>query len=298
MQDVVWRDLEVFLALHRTGSHARAAKALGIDPTTVGRRLGTLEEGLGTRLFVRTPKGLSLTAMGTTLLPRALRVEEEMVSLGRELQGADANVEGTVRLTAGDGFVRYVLVPALAKLREGRPRLTIELRAETQLLDLSRREADVAVRLVAPKEPALVSRNVGSMAFGIFASRPYLDRRGSIKSTRDLASHDWIGFESELDRLPQNRWLRELVPAIRYVVRATATTIQTAACVEGVGLALLPEVVALHERSLVRVLPKVSPPPRAAFAVYHSDLKKNARVALVVRWVSGLMDEVSARQTP
>lgn len=288
MQDAVWRDLEVFLALHRAGSHARAGKALGIDPTTIGRRLGALEEGLGARLFVRTPKGLSLTPMGSTLLPRALRVEEEMVSLGRELQGADASVEGTVRLTAGDGFVRYVLVPALPKLREEQPRLTIELRAESQVLDLSRREADVAVRLVAPKEPALVSRKIGAMAFGIFASREYLDRRASIKSTRDLAGHDWIGFESALDRLPQNRWLRQLVPDLRYVLRATSTTIQSAACVEGLGLALLPDSVALHERSLVRVLPKVAPPARSVFAAYHSDLKRNARVALVVRWLSGL----------
>lgn len=289
MQRMTWRDFEVFLAVHRSGSHARAARVLGVDPTTVGRRLTALEEGLGARLFDRTPLGLVLTPSGSAVLPRAERVEEEMVAAARELEGADARVVGAVRVTAGDGFIQYVLVPALAALRQRQPGLVIELRADTKLLDLSRREADVAVRLVKSKEPSLIARPIGQMPFAIYASRAYLERRGAPRSTRELAAHEWIGFEPALDGLPQNRWLRRTVPELRYAVRTNATTAQVGACAEGLGLALLPMFVAAHEPRLVRVLPRITTPSRDAWAVSHVDLRKNARVAIVTAWLAGLL---------
>jgi DNA-binding transcriptional LysR family regulator len=285
-----WSDLEAFLAVAREGSHAKAGKALGVDPTTVGRRLAALEGELGARLFDRTPAGLVPTSAGRALVPRAERVEAELVAAARELSGADTRARGAVRLTSGDGVVRYVLVPALASLRAEHPALEVELRAETRMLDLSRREADVAVRLVRPKEPGLVARRLGAMAFGLFASQAYLSRRGTPRSTRDLAGHDWIGFEPALDRLPQNRWLAREVPGARRVVRANTTAVQVAACAEGLGLALFPLFVAPHEPRLVHVLPHVGPPAREAWAVTHADLRGNARVRAVLDWLGALFE--------
>ncbi|HSO34635.1 MAG TPA: LysR substrate-binding domain-containing protein [Labilithrix sp.] len=276
--------------MQRTGSHGGAGRALEVDPTTVGRRIGALEREAGVRLFVRTPSGLELTSAGKMLVPRAERIELEVLASERELRGSGAEVGGPLRLTAGDGLVQYVLVPGLAELRRQHGGVEIELRADTRTLDLSRREADVAVRLSRPTQPALVARKLGSMRFALYGSRAYLDRRGTPRGLRDLGSHDWIGFDETLDALPQNRWLRRAVRAPHWVVRANTTAAQVVACAEGHGLALLPTFVAPHEPRLVPVLPRVVGPSREAWAVFHSDMRNDRRVAAVVAWLARVVD--------
>lgn len=286
MQVMSWDDLRVFLAVQRSGSHGGAARTLRVDPTTVGRRIGALEQETGVRLFVRTPAGLELSGAGKRLLPRAERIEAEVLASERELRGADAAVEGPLRITAGDGLVNYVLVPALAELRREHEGVAVEVRADTRMLDLSRREADIAVRLSRPTQPALVARKLGTMRFAIYASRAYLDRRGTPRSLRDLAAHDWIGFDESHDALPQHRWLRRAVREPRWVLRANTTTAQVTACAEGHGLALLATFVAPREPRLVPVLPRVVGPARDAWVVFHADLRDNPRVGVVMQWLA------------
>jgi DNA-binding transcriptional LysR family regulator len=287
---MAWDDFQVFLAVHRTGSHARAGRALGVDPTTIGRRLAALEAELGARLFDRTPAGLTATPSAQALVPRLQRVEAELLAAEQELHGADARIAGPVRITASDGLVNYVLVPALVALRRRHPGLAIELGSETRTLDLSRREADVAVRLVRPKEPALVARKLGTMPFSLYASRAYLEHNGTPRSTAELERHDWIGFEAALDRLPQVTWLRRTVPRLRYAIRANTTAIHVAACAAGHGLALLPSFIAGHEPDLVPVLPRLAGPTRDVWAVAHTAMRRNARVALILAWLSSVVE--------
>lgn len=279
-------DLEVFLAVARGGSHAKAGKLLSVDATTVGRRLGALERALGAKLFQRDATGLSATAAGRALLPRAERVEAELSAAARELQGRDARVTGTVRITGGDGLVHDVLVPLLPALLRAHPGLSVELRADTRTLDLSRREADVALRLSRPREAGLVARKLAAVPFGLYASPEYLVRRGTPRSLADLSSHDFVAFEPELDRLPQNRWLTDTVGDLRPVVRANTTVVQTAACVAGLGIALFPTFVARREARLVRVLAGAPTPSRDLYAVVHGDLRENARVRAVLGWLA------------
>jgi DNA-binding transcriptional LysR family regulator len=127
----------------------------------VGRRITALEDALGARLLLRTPERLQATAAGLKLVPRAERMEAEALELECDLQAADGKLEGSLRVTAPDGFVQYVLLPALPHLRREHPVLFLEIRSDLRALDLSRREADVAVRLFRPKEPALVARRLG-----------------------------------------------------------------------------------------------------------------------------------------
>ena len=193
----------VLLAVQRHASHGAAGRALRVDPTTIGRRLKVLETQLGTTLFTRTPSGLVATDAGATLVTRAVRIEAEVLAAQLDLRGRDRQLAGTVRLTAGDGVVHYALVPALPDCSGSTP-IVVELRADARALDLSRREADVAVRLARPKEPALVTTKLGTMRFGLFASRAYLDRRGLPRRASDLASHDLIGFDTAMDALPRS----------------------------------------------------------------------------------------------
>jgi DNA-binding transcriptional LysR family regulator len=167
MPAMIWDDLRVFLAVHRSGSHKRAGRMLGVAPTTVGRRIAALESALGVRVFLRTPERLQITAAGSKLVAHAERMEAQASDLERELSAADSRLEGSLRITAGDALVQYVLLPKLAELRREHPQLVFELRADTRMLDLSRREADVAVRLVRPKEPALIARRLGDMPMSL-----------------------------------------------------------------------------------------------------------------------------------
>jgi len=283
-----WDDLRVVLAVRRRGGHGAAARVLGVDPTTVGRRIASVEDSLGVRLFHRTPTGLEPTAAGLALAVRAERVEEQVLAAERELGGADARLEGPVRITAGDGIAHYLILPALAELRRAHPGVTIELRADARSLDLSRREADVAVRLSRPAEPTLVARRLGPMPMALYASRAYLDSRGVPRTKADLAQHDFVGYDASLDGLPQTRWLRRLVPSPRWVVRATTTTAQLVACAEGQGIAVLATFLAPREPRLVPVLPSQRPPPRDAWIVTHESMRSNARVAAVTAWLSRL----------
>jgi DNA-binding transcriptional LysR family regulator len=286
---MLWDDLRVFLAVHRHGSHKRAAKLLGVDPTTVSRRITALERALGTRLFARTPERLYATAAGLKLVSHAEGMEAAALEAQREIEGADARLEGSVRITATDGLVHYVLVPALAELRHQHRSLSIDLRVDNRVFDLSRREADVAVRLVRPREPALLSRRLGEMHWSLFASATYVARRGTPRNRESLAAHDFVGFDESLDATPQNKWLRRAVARPRYVLRATTTTAQVVACAEGLGIALLPLFVAAREPRLERLLPRLVGPSREIFAVTHAASRSNARVAAIVGWLARVL---------
>lgn len=280
-----WDDLRVFLAVQRRTSHGGAARSLGVDPSTIGRRVAALEAALGTRLFDRTPAGVTLTPAGVTLLSHATRIEEEALALERGLGGADARVTGTVRLTASDGILHYLIIPALDELRRTHPGLTLELRPDTRSLDLARREADIAIRLARPRSTSLVARRCGSLRQGLYASQSYLARRGTPRSAADLPHHEFIGFDPSLDDLPQSRWLARLVPQPVWTVRATSTTPQVLACLEGGGLTILSTFIATRELRLVPVLPSLRPPDREVWLVVHEDIRKTARIAAVLEWL-------------
>jgi DNA-binding transcriptional LysR family regulator len=288
MQPMQWDDLRVFLALARAGSHQGAARRLGVDPTTIGRRVTALETALGTRLFARTPERVELTPPGRALLPRAERIETEALEAERALEAADERVAGPLRVTATDGVVHYVLLPSLMEFRRAHPLVTLELRIEAQSLDLSRREADIAVRLRRPKEPALVARRLGSLRWALFASARYLERRGIPRNLDALAGHDFVGYDPGLD-LPETRWLERAVREPRYVVRASSTTAQTRACAEGHGIALLPTFVQSREPGLACLLPRLVGPSRETWAVMHADLRSNARVSAFLGWLARTM---------
>jgi DNA-binding transcriptional LysR family regulator len=284
-----WDDLRYFLAVHRHGTHASAGRALRVAPTTIGRRLAALEEALGVKLFQRTPTGLLLSESGQVLRAHAERVEAEVLASERELTGADRRVSGPVRVTAGDGMATHVLAPRLWELQQAHPELRVELRANNLAVDLSRREADVAVRLFRPREQSLIARRLAPFAFGVYGSEPYFARRGRPSGMKDAARHDWLGPEATQDGTPPGEWLRRHIPASRVVLRSSATTVILSACAAGQGLAVLPELLAAHEPRLVSVLPRAALPTRELWAVTHQDLRHSARVEAVMDWLARLL---------
>ncbi|WP_437515975.1 LysR family transcriptional regulator [Sorangium sp. So ce1099] len=279
-----WDDVRTLLFVARGGSHAAAARSMRVAATTIGRRVAALEQELGARLVRGRRGALALTEAGKALVARAERAEAELVAAEREVRGVDAQLEGSVRLSAPDGLATYVLVPRLGALRAAHPGLRLVLASDNRVVDLARREADVALRVVRPREGALVARKLGTMPYGIFASEAYLERAGRPRGSADLAAHTWVGFEASLAGTPEMRWLLRRVPAERFAVTTTGTTALVASCAAGLGLALMPLAFQGFEPRVVRVLPRLALPARDVWGVCHADMRGNARVKAVLAW--------------
>ncbi|WP_158501661.1 LysR family transcriptional regulator [Vitiosangium sp. GDMCC 1.1324] len=293
-----WDDLRVFLAAHRGRSHAGAARLLGLDATTVGRRLTALESALGARLFNRTRSGLSLTREGAHVLAAAERIEEQLLGIEREVGGSDVRLEGLLRLTAGEGLMSLVLMPHLLAFREQHPGIDLELRTDPRPLDLARREADVALRLFRPREEALVVRRLGTLPYGLYGSEAYFARRGRPRTLRELPRHDFVTFDASLDAIPEMRWLRRHVPGARYAVRANSTSAILSACASGHGLAAVATAFAATDPRLVRVVPAAKLPSREVWSAVHQDLRGNARVRALVSWLADLFTRLEREAAP
>lgn len=277
-----WDDLRVLLAVQRQGGHAAAGRALGVDPTTIGRRLVALEESVGTKLFQRTRNGLVATEEGARLAGHAERMESEV--LASERTRGDA-LAGTVRVTAGDGVISHVLVPALGELFAQHPSLCVEFRGAFHTLDLSRREADIAIRLSRPTERALVGKKLGVARFGLFASEQYLARRGWPATEAALAEHDLIAYDASLDATAYMTWFRARAKK-PFRIRSSTTGAMIAACAAGHGIALAITPAFRHHPGIVQVLPGAEIPPREAWAAMHGDLRKHPRVVAICAWAS------------
>jgi DNA-binding transcriptional LysR family regulator len=285
-----WGDLRFFLELARSGSLSGAARRLGVDRNTVARRVTALETALGLTLFERGPLGWSRTASGEELASLASRVEENVLALARHADAADRDLSGTVRLTTATHLCSELLVPALPTLRQRHPRLLLEVAVDQRLFDLTRREADLALRLGRPREAGLVMRKLGELAYGLYAARGHpAVRRGRV----DLAADPFVGFDDSLASVPQERWLTRLAPDRKLVFRCNSSLSLLAAARAGLGVALLPCFLAGRERELVR-LDAPEPLSHELWLLFHGDLGQTPRVRAVIDWV----DEVIRRARP
>ena len=173
-----WDDLRSFLAIARHRTLSGAARALSVQQSTMGRRLDALEERAGVTLLQKTPGGYVLTAAGEAVLGHVERIEQEAHAIERTVTGRDVRLEGSVRLTTVETMAVEVLTPILTAFLARYPGITLDLVTDTRTLSLSRREADVAVRMMRPEGHELVARKVGEVGFGLYASPGYLERMG------------------------------------------------------------------------------------------------------------------------
>jgi len=269
MQDIRWDDLPVFLAVARTGSLTSAAVELDSTPSTMHRRLGQLESALGTRLFDRHPTGLSPTAAGEALLPLAEGVEDGMMTLVRAIAGRDQAPRGRVHLTAPDTLVDLLVEP-LATFRQAFPQVHLDVSLADRYFDLSRREADVAVRPSPDPPEDAVGRRVATVAWAVY---------------RPLASPDvppsalpWATYTGTLERLGASRWHQShhgddpVIMAVNGVV-AMQRVLRCMTC-----RAFLPCFLGDPDPALVRAADPVPDAASALWLLVHPDLRRTARV--------------------
>ena len=286
MGPLSWDELRYFLSVHRAGTLAQAGAALNVSPTTVGRRLNAFEEGLGTRLFERHRSGFRLTPAGARLLERAERMECEMLALERELAGRDQELAGRVRLTATEMLTTRFIAPNLGGFRKRYPNIQLELVCTSKPLDLARREADVSLRVGRPRQPGLIIRRLASIDVGLYGGRRYFERRARGQSD---AAHEVIAFDRSAAFARENDWLDTTLSGASVVLRSTSVSSIYAACVAGLGLALLPCIAAEGDDALLRHDIDASPPePRSVWQAVHEDVIGAARVRAVLDYTSML----------
>jgi DNA-binding transcriptional LysR family regulator len=279
-----WDDLEVVLALGRTGSLVSAAERLGVNTSTVGRRLDALEHALGVHLFDRSSTGVAATELAEALLPIAEAMERSVADALRLVEGRETEPEGTVRVSAPPGVANWLLAPALIDLRRRHPKLAIELDASVGYTDLTRREADLALRGARPRSGDLISVRLLE-AESVIVAAPELN--AAIGKLARLDAIDWITWGPDLAGLPDARWITANVAAERIVLRTSSMDAQIQAARAGLGAILIGrpflawiglEPVPLS-RSLARRLPPT--PTGALWLVGHRALRDVPRVRAV-----------------
>jgi DNA-binding transcriptional LysR family regulator len=275
-----WDDLRYFLAAYRRGSLSAAARELGCEYTTVGRRIAALEAALDTALFARTAEGLKATPAATDLVPLAEQIECATVAIGARVAAHDKRVEGVVHVTCPEGFSLYV-VDRFVELRERYPALTVELLTDVRSLDLHRGEADIALRMGPSTQRDLVTRSLCSMPWRMFASTTYIERRGKPSPTSDLRGHEIVAYDTPLTHVPGARWLDEHAEGASIVFRGNSLRAIADAAVAGLGLTVLPHFLGTRSAGLSLVAPDVLG-ERALSLVVHADLVHVARVRAVI----------------
>lgn len=252
-----WDNLRVALAVFRYGTLAAAARMLAIDETTVGRRLKDLEARLGTRLFDRTAKGLVPTDAADAIRVAAETAEAAILGMRSEVAGRDDTPAGFVRVTATETLASHFLIPALGAFRERYPEIRIELYSGYVALDVARGEADIAIRALPPVGNHLVSRRLGAVALGVYASPAYLARRPVGAFAQGLAGHDLIDYSPLMHpRPPGAPFLGADLRGARLSFTTNSPFGMTIAAEAGLGLAMLPCYVAARRPGLVRVWPE------------------------------------------
>lgn len=254
-----WNDLRFLIAVANEGSTLAAARKLGVDQTTVARRIGALERALGVALFERRAEGYTLTQRGRDALALASRVEGEARALEEAAAAWRRSVTGLLRVTTTEALAVGVVAPLVAELRKTWPELNVELLADDRRLDLRAGEADIAIRLgdITP-EPELAGRRLGDSHWALFCSVIYAERNGLPETPTDLAEHPVIAGGGAMTQLPAHRWLAELAPDAPVALRCNTVQNLAAAVRSGNGIAPLPVFLAGGDPSFVRCLPALS----------------------------------------
>jgi DNA-binding transcriptional LysR family regulator len=270
-----WDDLRTFLAIARHGTLSAAARSLGVTQPTMGRRLHAMEARMGARLLQRLPGRFALTPLGESVLGNAERIEAEALSAERTMTGKDVELAGVVRLTTVDTLAARIVTPALVSLQHTHPGIVVELVPDTRTLSLSKREADIALRMTRFEGNEIVARRVGALAMGIYAAKTYLDRH-------ERGKERLITVLDDQSHLPEALWLLKNFPGADIGFRSNSREAQLWAAKSGGGIAALACYRAEVEPDLVQLKTKEPNLVRDIWIGVHSDMRHMPRIRVVM----------------
>lgn len=284
-----WNDLKVLLALARGGSVAGAARAMGVDQSTVSRRLAALEHTLGCPLLVRGGREFSWTAEGRAMIAAAEAAEAAIDGGIRNLRSARVAASGTVRVSTTPGLAAYLL-RALPELQARHPDLEIDVSGTMEYVDLAKGDADIALRAGTPGEPDVIAKKVFRSGWFLYASRDYLRTAGAPQSIADLPRHRLVLMTANLHAMaPGLRWLEEHRDEHTAITRIDNLQSAMQVALLGRGIVCLPHSLAHMEPGLARAWPEAVA-TSDAYLVYHASLRGVARIRAAVEALTELMD--------
>lgn len=285
MGDFNWNDLQAFLTMARAGRLTVAAQRLGVDHSTLSRRIAALEAALGVPLFERRTVGFVLTPEGERLIGDAEAIETLALRMRATLDDGAASLTGTVRIGTPEGFGTYFLAPRVERLTTTHPGLEIELVANPRSFSLTKREADLAVSMARPAQGRVYANKLVDYALGLYAAPAYLERKLKIRKRADLGGLNWIGYVEDLMWTPELDYLPQVSRDIHAHLRVSNVITQMMALAGGAGIGVLPHFMARHEPGLVRVLPEEIRLTRSYWLVTHADTRDLARVERVTQFM-------------
>jgi DNA-binding transcriptional LysR family regulator len=273
-----WEDLHHFVTLAREGTLSGAARTLGVDHATVARRVAALEASTGLKLVDRRARATTLTDDGRRIAAVAAPMEEAAFAVGRAARAAKPEVDGEVTISAPPNFASSVIAPQLVRLRAQHPGIRIKLIGEKRKASLSRREADIALRLMRPVEAGLFVRKIGSFGFSLYGAPSYLE-----KTPPHALS--FIGYDASMVESPQEVWLRTIIGEREVVLRTNDLETQLAAARSGLGVAALPHYLGDGDPNLQRYTVTQKPINREIWLAVHRDLRQVPAVRAVMEFL-------------
>jgi DNA-binding transcriptional LysR family regulator len=274
-----WNDLKYFLAVARAGSTIAAARDLGVNQSTVHRRLDELERRLGHKLVSRHPTGYRLTELGEELSDSVTRIEDAIADFERRVSAWGKEYTGLVKVTCPEALASRLMRSGLIdRFNRRYPSLHVEFVMSDRIVDLGKGQADIAIRALPPADNALVARKIADSPWAIYASRSYVENFGGVKKPEDINRHAVILFDGAMRNHHTVRWLRTVAPHARIVARADSLPALVMAAKSGTGLASMPVIIGENENHLIRMMGPVPDLATPFYLVMHRDMRRTPRV--------------------
>jgi len=282
-----WDDLRIVLAVARSGAALSAARQLGVNQTTVTRRIAHLEQVLGAALFERHRQGYRPTELGERVARAAEAMEAQVLHLSSDVEARQRVVGGVVRFTCPETIANHLLAPWLGDFRQQYPDVLIEVINADALLDLGKGEADVAMRVGAPPTgTGIVARRLPVCVWTAYCSRSYARGNEMPAGPEDLAAHALVGLEGTQGRLPSAIWFRDLVGAERIKVRCNSLSNIVHSLRAGLGVGMLPCVIGDTEPELVRCFPPIRSLDAQTWLIVREEVKATPHVRTFVDFLA------------
>ncbi|GAB7545334.1 LysR family transcriptional regulator [Cupriavidus sp. 8B] len=281
-----WDDARVFLALYRERTLRAAARSLAVDQATVGRRLAALEGVVGATLFLRTSGGYVLTGAGESVLSAAERMEQSAIDFQRLTQGLDDRLSGEVRIATTDSLAIDFLIPALQRLHAQHPDVVVQIHTSTRMVNLAKREADIAIRTARPENPDLIARRLAQWPMGLFASPAYLSAHGEPEIGAAFAGHDLVVYQPYVTDSKNPTLVGEPISAGRTVAAVDSSLTLRNAIKAGLGVGEIPTYMGEAD-GMVRLWPeRTRVAPYEVWLVTHKDLRHTARIGVAMEEIA------------
>jgi len=283
-----WDDLKYFLAMADEGSLSAAARKLNVSQPTLSRRLTTLEEQVGSDLFARTRTGLEMTAIGEQLIDHARHMRDDVYSIERMITGHDSSLQGNVVISCIEILGADWLVRHTRPFREQFPGITVEFKIENVASDLLRREADIAIRMFRPVQNDLIAKRAGTMKYGYYASKQYIEKRGKPENIEDLSGHEFILPHDEILAHTNKFNQRPIHPRGNIAFRSNNLISLSSAVREGFGIGAYSCIMADKDPNLVRLFDDLVVFSSDIWLVSHAELRRSARIRAMFDFLSEL----------